>query len=243
MEEKMNQKGLGAALALGIFVCAGLVSLGVSISKAAIRIKGLDRTVVVKGLSEREAPANTAIWPITFSEADNDLSNLYTTLQHKIDLVTQFLKTNGFSDEEISVSVPSITDHQAQNYAETATIPFRYSARATITVYSTQVDLIRQTMRKVVELGKQGIAIGGQDYEAKLEFLFTKLNDLKPKMIEEATQNARQVAEKFAQDSQSKLGKIKQAQQGQFTIEDRDSNTPYIKKVRVVSTVEYYLSD
>ncbi len=62
-------------------------------------------------------------------------------------------------------------------------------------------------------------------------------------MIEEATRNARAVAEKFAADSQSRLGKLKRASQGQFTIEDRDSNTPYIKRVRVVSTVEYYLSD
>ena len=73
--------------------------------------------------------------------------------------------------------------------------------------------------------------------------MFTKLNDLKPVMIEEATKNARAVAEKFAQDSKSRLGKIKSASQGQFSVEDQDGSTPYIKNVRVVSTVEYYLSD
>ena len=74
-------------------------------------------------------------------------------------------------------------------------------------------------------------------------FIFSKLNDLKPEMIEEATKNARAVAEKFAEDSKSRLGKIKSASQGQFSVEDRDSSTPHIKQVRVVSTVEYYLSD
>jgi hypothetical protein len=98
-------------------------------------------------------------------------------------------------------------------------------------------------MGKLVELGKQGIAISGENYESKTVFLFTKLNDIKPVMIEEATKNARTVAEKFAQDSKSKLGRIRSASQGQFSIDDRDSNTPFIKKVRVVSTIQYYLSD
>jgi len=98
-------------------------------------------------------------------------------------------------------------------------------------------------MINVVELGKRGIAITGQDFDTRPEFLFSKLNDIKPAMIEEATKNAREVAEKFAKDSNSTLGKIKTASQGQFTITDRDSSTPYMKRVRVVSTVEYYLSD
>ena len=80
-------------------------------------------------------------------------------------------------------------------------------------------------------------------WEYKTEYSFTKLNDIKPEMIEEATKNAREAAEKFAQDSDSKLGKIKKASQGQFSISDRDSNTPYIKSVRVVSSIDYFLND
>ena len=98
-------------------------------------------------------------------------------------------------------------------------------------------------MKKVVELVKEGIAISGQDYKNKTEFLFTDLNKIKPAMIEEATKNAREVARKFAKDSGSRLGKIKNASQGQFSINDRDTSTQYIKKVRVVSTIKYYLSD
>jgi hypothetical protein len=62
-------------------------------------------------------------------------------------------------------------------------------------------------------------------------------------MIQQATEKAREVAQKFASDSNSTLGKIKSARQGQFTISDRDSNSPHIKRVRVVSSLEYYLVD
>ena len=76
-----------------------------------------------------------------------------------------------------------------------------------------------------------------------ISYEFTKLNDVKPQMIEEATKNARVTAEKFASDSESKLGKIKHANQGIFSIVDHDNNTPDIKRVRVVTTIDYYLKD
>ena len=239
----MHTRRVVEAVILGAFLCAGLVSVGLLVSKGALKIKSMDRTVTVKGLSEREMPANIAIWPIRFSEADNDLTHLYSVLQKKTDIIVEFLKKNGFSDDDISISQPAIVDRQAQGYADSNRIKFRYSASSTISVYSGKVDAVREAMKKVVELGKRGIAIAGQDYQAKTQFLFKKLNEIKPDMIEEATKNAREVAEKFAKDSNSKLGKIKKARQGQFSITDRDSNTPYIKKVRVVSTLEYYLAD
>jgi len=198
--------------------------------------------VEVKGLSEREVPADIAIWPIRFNEADNDLNLLFLTLERKNAAIEAFLKKRGFKEDEISVSAPAIQDRQAQGYSDTQ-IKFRYSGASTLTVYTRNVDSVRNAMKDLVELGKQGIAIAGQDYEAKTEYLFIRLNDIKPEMVEEATKNARQVAEKFARDSQSGLGKIKRAVQGQFSINDRDSNTPHIKKVRVVSTLEYYLTD
>ena len=237
----MNDKGTSPAFVLGVFICIGLALLGYFISGGITRIKALDRTVTVKGLSEREVPANIAIWPIKFSEADNNLNNLFSTLQRKNTIIIEFLKSQGFKDEEISTSAPAIQDRQAQGYIES--FKFRYSGTSTITVYTEDVDAVRKTMEKLVELGKKGIAISGEDYQSQTDFLYTKLNDIKPEMIEEATKNAREVAEKFAKDSKSKLGKIKTASQGLFTIDNRDKNTPYIKKVRVVSTVEYYLSD
>ncbi len=239
----VSRKFLWESFILGAFLCIGLVVLGLSLSKSIIKIKSLDRTVVVKGLSEREVPANIAIWPIKFSEANNDLNSLVSLIQEKNQTIIKFLRAYGFSEKEISVSAPSILDRQAQEYGDYNNARFRYSGKSTITVYSENVDSVRKTMGKLVELGKKGIAIGGQDYQSKTEFLFTRLNEIKPEMVEEATRNARQVAEKFANDSHSKLGKIKRAIQGQFSIRDRDNNTPYLKKVRVVTTLEYYLSD
>ena len=239
----MDNKGSGPAFVLGVFVCIGLALLGYLISSGITRIKALDRTVTVKGLSEREVPANIAIWPIKFSEADNDLNTLFSALQRKNAIIIEFLKNQGFKDEEITTSAPAILDRQAQEYVNPERVRFRYSGTSTITLYTDNVDSVRKTMEKLVDLGKKGIAISGEDYQSQTDFLYTKLNDIKPEMIEEATKNAREVAEKFAKDSKSRLGKIKSASQGLFSIDNRDRNTPYIKKVRVVSTVEYYLSD
>ena len=227
---------------LGVLLFAGLCGLGYQLAHSALQIKQLERTVEVKGLSEREVAADIAIWPLTFSVADNDLSELYQSIQQKNASVLAFLKSNGFSEAEASVSVPSVVDKQAREYGDTgANSRYRYTASSTITVYSGQVDKVRETMIKVAELGQQGIPIAGDSYNT--QFIYSKLNEIKPAMIEEATKSARESANKFAKDSDSTLGKIKRANQGTFSIEDRDSGTAHIKKVRVVSTVEYYLSD
>lgn len=239
----MSEKRTKAAFVLGAFLCLGLALLGYLVSASVLKIKALDRTITVKGLSEREVQANVAIWPIPFKEADNDLNSLATRIQKKNAIIVDFLEKSGFSESEIFTSAPAVTDRLAQDYTGADKGMFRYSGGSTISVYTDKVDLVRSSMKMLVDLGKQGVAVSGQDYEFKTTFLFTRLNELKPAMIEEATKNAREVAVKFAQDSKSTLGKIKSASQGQFTIEDRDANTPYIKKVRVVSTVEYYLSD
>ncbi len=235
--------GIAGAFVLGAFICAGLTGMGYLLTNGLLQSKALERTVTVKGLSERDMPADVAIWPIKFSVADNDLVALYATVERNSASIAAFLQQAGFAPEEISVAVPTVTDRQAQTYGGDTNTRFRYTATSSISVYSRDVERVRETMNRLVDLGKQGLAITGQDYESRTQFLFTRLNELKPEMIEEATRNAREVAGKFAQDSSSRLGKIKTANQGQFSIEDRDSNTPHIKKIRVVSTVEYYLSD
>ena len=113
-----------------------------------------------------------------------------------------------------------------------------------ITVCTSDVDAVLTLMSRQSELLKKGIVTGGANqWENPVEFKYEGLNGIKPEMIEEATMNAREAAEKFAKDSDSRLGKIKTASQGTFTIENRDSNTPYIKKVRVVTSVVYYLDN
>ncbi|BDF95350.1 MULTISPECIES: SIMPL domain-containing protein [Pseudoalteromonas] len=228
---------LGAAvLSIAILGCGWILK------SAALDVKNMERTVEVKGLAEREVVADTVIWPVQFSDADNNLEKLVERVEQKSTAVVAFLKLHGFDDQEISLSKQSIVDKQAREYgAENQ--QFRYIARANITVYSQQPDKVQNALTKVGQLAKQGIAIVQDNYETRVEYMFTGLNDIKPEMVQEATEKAREVALKFAKDSQSKLGKIRTARQGQFSIIDRDSNTPQIKKVRVVTSVEYYLSD
>lgn len=239
----MKESNLISAVLLGALLCAGMTTLGLLLSESAVHFRDAERSVTVKGLSEKEMPADVAIWPIRFTEVGNDLGALYGALQSKNEKIIKFLEDQGFKQDELSVAVPGIQDRQAQGFNEDQVRSGRYAGTSAVTVYSKDIAQVRKAMANLAQLGQNGIAISGQDYEARTQFLFTQLNQLKPGMIEEATRNAREVAEKFAHDSGSKLGKIKKASQGQFTIEDRDSNTPYIKKVRIVSTVEYYLVD
>lgn len=238
----MSEANLKGSIGLGVFICLGLSILGYTLGSSLIRFKEYERTVTVKGLSEREMPANLALWPIAFSGASDDLGTMYSKLEADTKQVVDFLKTTGFDSGEINVSTPVVTDKLAQRYGGNSNVELRYTGSQIVTVHSNKVDLARSAAGQLANLGKKGIVFGGEQSQ-NTEFMFTKLNDIKPPMIEEATRKAREVAQKFASDSNSRLGKIRNANQGQFTITDRDSSTPHIKNVRVVATVEYYLSD
>lgn len=239
----MAENSKASALVLGVFIFLGLATLGYLLGNAAINFKEYERTVTVKGLSEREYEADIVIWPIQFTEASNNLGELYGSIERSTEKIRVFLEEAGISQEEITFSIPSITDKSAQQYGNQAKAEFRYTAMQTVTAYSKNIKSVRSVMGTLSELGKQGIVFSGGNYQSTTEYLFTRLNEAKPGMIEEATRKAREVAEKFASDSKSTLGKIRKASQGQFSINARDKNNPHIKKVRVVSTVEYYLSD
>ncbi|MEI5639412.1 MULTISPECIES: SIMPL domain-containing protein [unclassified Pseudoalteromonas] len=225
-----------ALLAVAVVTSAWLVK------DTILEVKSMERSVRVKGLAEQEVKADTVIWPVFYRDADNDLEALVERIESKNAAIRAFLTLHGFDNEELSVSAPSITDKYAQEYGQNGQ-GFRYVAKSGVTVYSNSPDKVAQALSKLNELAKQGIAITKDDYQNRVEYLFTGLNDIKPQMVQEATQKAREVAVKFAKDSDSVLGKIKSARQGQFSIRDRDSNTPQIKIVRVVTSVEYYLSD
>lgn len=239
MQQSNNKAGVFFA---GLCVFLGLSALGYLLGNAALQIKSYERSVTVKGLSEQEYPADVVIWPIQFSVASNQLGDLYAALEKQSGEIREFLLSNGVEESEITQGAPAITDKSAQQYGGSARAEFRYTATQAVTVYSEKIPEIRQLMSKLSQLGKRGIVLEG-GYQAQAEYLFTRLNDVKPAMIEDATTKAREVAQKFARDSESQLGKIKRASQGQFSIRDRDRNNPHIKMVRVVSTVEYYLSD
>ena len=225
-----------------LILAVALVIMGLLLKKGLDGFSGRERTVNVKGLSEMEVPADKVTRPLVFKELGNDLQDLYVRINRNNLTVISFLKENGITDEEISVNAPEIIDMSAERYS-TSPPPYRYNVTSVITVSSGKVDLVRELISDQGELLKQGIAITGGEYRYNTVYSYTGLNDIKPQMIEEATRNARTAAIKFAQDSDSKLGKIKNAYQGQFSITDRDENTPYIKKIRVVTTVNYYLKD
>ncbi len=238
----MKNSSPASAVILGAFICIGLTVASYLLADGLSKIRIPVRTVTVKGLAEREVKANRAIWPMTIVRTSNKLSGLYSGMGKDLLQVTAFLKANGFNDEEITVSAPTIVDKQAQGYGDTSKLKFRYYARNSVTVFSKKVNLVLETMKKLVELGKAGIVFGGDQYENRAEFVYTDLNAIKPEMIQEAIANASKVAEKFARHTQSHLGRIRRANQGLFSITNRDRNTTWIKKVRVVTTITYELT-
>jgi len=238
MGSKVSEKSLFP----GIFIMLGLIFLGVFIKSAVISFKSYDRVVNVKGLAEMEVAANKVVWPVVYKEIGNDLSTLYKEINNKNGKIISYLESKGLDATEISISAPSIIDMNAERY-QSQNVTYRYNITSVITVTSDKVDLVREIISGQSELLAHGVALLDGDYQYQTRYLYTLLNDIKPTMIEEATKNARASAEKFAKDSNSKLGKIKRASQGQFSISDRDANTPHIKTVRVVSTIEYMLRD
>ena len=172
----------------------------------------------------------------------DDLQSIYAQTDANNAIIVNFLKAGGISPDEITVSVPQISDKLANEYGSYDRA-FRYIATNVVTVYTSEVDKVLELMSQQSDLLKKGIVTAANSWENPVEFKYEGLNEIKPAMIEEATKNAREAAEKFAKDSDSSLGKIKTANQGTFTIENRDSNTPYIKKVRVVTSVTYYLKN
>lgn len=226
----------------GVFIMVGLVVLGLMIPRAVGKFRSYDRIVNVKGLCEKEVMADKVIWPVVYKVMADDVQLIYDQTDRNNATIKAFLESGGVDDSEITVSVPQISDKYANEYGSNDRA-FRYIATNVITVCTDKVDVVLDLMSKQSDLLKKGIVTGGNTWENPVEFKYEGLNDIKPEMIEEATMNAREAAEKFAKDSDSRLGKIKTANQGTFTIENRDSNTPYIKKVRVVTSVTYYLSN
>ena len=222
-------------------VAAGLVVLGLFLYLGFNTFAGRERVVSVRGRAERQVPADHVIWPITYKTTGNELQRLYTDINAANAKIVDFLVKNGLRKDEISVGAPQIIDLMAERYGDQQRVRDRYNVTSVITVSSAQVEKARGLMSRMGELLKDGIAIAASDYGSNVQYEFNGLNKIKPAMIEEATRNAREAAMKFAQDSESELGKIKNATQGLFSIDNRDQYTPHIKNVRVVTSVDYYL--
>lgn len=219
-----------------------IVVLGLCIKWGIDDFANKDRKVTVKGLAEKEVEADKVTWPILSKEMGNNLPELYNLIAVKQAKIKKFLVDAGIKETEISVNASKVIDMNADQYSNN-TRPYRYIITSIITVTSGNVQLVRSIIARQGELLKQGIAIVGGDYENPTVYEYVSFASMKPKMMEEAISNAEKTAQQFAENSHSKLNKIVSADQGQFSIEDRDQNTPWIKKVRVVTTVTYSLKD
>ncbi|EPR71578.1 SIMPL domain-containing protein [Cyclobacterium qasimii] len=206
--------------------------------------KQYDRTVQVKGLSEREVDADLAVWPINISLTANDLNVLSGDIERQNKEVYNFFISQGFTEDELTKGSTNISDVRADRYNSNAQYSeFRYLAKSEFTVRTDDLGKLQKALSESLALMSKGILLESKNTWRPIEYIFTGLNDLKPSMIEEATKNAREVAEKFARDSDSDVGEIRTARQGLFTINDRDENTPQIKTVRVVTTIDFQLED
>lgn len=147
-----------AAIIFGLLLGTSLVISSYLLANSALKIKQFDRIVTVKGLSEYEVKADTAIWPIRFSTASNDASHLYTSMESNVQTIIAFLRDAGFEDSEISINAAQVTDRLAESWSS-QNIALRYSGVQTVTVYSTQIDLVRETEKNITELGKKALLL------------------------------------------------------------------------------------
>lgn len=222
----------------GLLLSVGLILSSITLGVVLYKSRQTPRYVCVKGLSEREVDANVAVWPIKFRTVADDLEFLQKNIEKQRSIITKFLTKQGFSKEEISYGAPTIRDRETSAYREAS--KFRYMAEADIKVRSNKVLTVENALQKAEELVAKGIALE-ETWGNRPQFLFTKLNEIKPAMIQEATVSARKAAEQFAEDSGSQVGSIRNATQGFFSIED--TYIPTKKHVRVVTTVQYFLVD
>lgn len=223
-------------------IALGLLALGLCIKGGVDNFSNRGRQVTVRGLSERLVDADLVTWPIVTKELGNDLTSIYNRIQSTNQRISKFLKDNGLDESDFAINPPKVEDREAQSY-NNERVAQRYLVTNVIVVSSSKVDLVRSLIDKQPELMREGIAVVAGDYQYQTDYQFTGLNDIKPEMITEATKNARDAAQRLAADSQSDLGKIVTASQGQFSIDDRDQYTPYKKTVRVVTSITYELNN
>lgn len=222
-----------------LIVAIGVAIGGFFIGNGIIQFKKLDRIVEVKGLSERIVDANEARWSLNYNVASDNMSELNRKISEAQKTTLAFLEAEGFTKEEIIKDAGNITDKEAQEYGERKGA--RFVARGGFVVTSTKIDKLVAASQKTDELLSKGVAMSG----SRVSYYFTALNDIKPQMLEEATKNAKAAAQSFAANAGAKVGDIKNASQGLFSIgspiNDYDADSSLKKKVRVVSQVIFYL--
>lgn len=223
------------------FFPALVVALGIALSGLFIymgihQFTYRDRAVTVKGLSTRDVQADYVVWPLKFSVSGNDLTSLSAELNRVEQTARTFFVNKGFNNEELTLSNIEVENNWAGYYEHRP--EFHYTVSRSLIISTADVERVIANQGCQAELLNQGVIL--QSYAWNTDYQYRGLSELKPEMIEEATKNARAVAQKFADDAQCRLGSIRNASQGQFSVE-ADNNQPWLMHVRVVTTVGYYL--
>lgn len=185
--------GIKQALILAI----GIIVLGFFVDSGLKSLAGKDRKVVVKGLAEKEVEADKVTWPILSKELGDDLPELYQKINATTNKIRKFLIANGVKDNEIIVNAPVVIDLNAERYGANQQ-PYRYNITSIITVTSKNVNLVRSIISRQGDLLKQGVAIVDGGYENPVKYEYVAFRQLKPKMMQEAIENAKVTAEQFA---------------------------------------------
>jgi hypothetical protein len=240
-----------AGISRSALIAAGLVIAGALIGQGIGHVRRSERYVTVKGIAEREVRADVAIWPLKVVCSDDDLARGHSRLESSMTQLRQFLTRHQIDASQAQVYAFSVTDAKANQYASGNETGSRYVINQTLVVRSNEPDKVLAATAQVGELVAAGIVLSsGNEYGGGgPTFLFTRLNQLKPEMIAQATGRAREAAEQFARDSGSRVAAIRRANQGMFEILPRDEvpglgqESQVNKVVRVVSTVEYLLED
>ena len=249
-----DQTTVRGAAALGFWIALGLIIGGWVLGSEIKATRLSDRYVTVKGLVERTVKSDLAIWPLTYKEAGDDLPSVYARTEADKKIILDFLDQQGIKPPEIELGLVRVVDTQANEYGGVNRAPHRYIVEQPITVRTSRVDQVAAAAQKTIQLVQKGIVLNSNPGQG-LTYKFTALNSIKPDMITEATRNARAAAERFALDSGSKVGSIRQANQGVFSILPADqggdsgegvegsfaSDSSIMKTVRVVTSVQYYL--
>lgn len=220
-------------------LAAGLVAAGWFAARGMTQLRTGDRYVTVKGSAEKIVEADLVVWPLPHTVGGNDLADVQRRLDANTETIRRFFTEAGFKAEDIVVSPPRLEDRWAYAYGE-GRPPERYRYSTTVSLRTDDVARALAALRRSGVLVAQGVMIGEGSAP---EFDYTRLNDIKPALIAEATAAARDSAVQFAKDSNSRLGGIRSANQGVVSISDRDQSSPQVKRVRVVTTVEYFLRD
>ena len=252
----MNERCTSGWLLATGMLALGILGAGWFVGHGLVAMKAADRAVAVKGLSEREVQSNLALWNVAFTVTGRDLTEAQGKLAAHADAIRAYLEKSGIAADAIQQGALKVTDRQANQYQNASGgDDARYILSSVLKVRSANIEAVQQASRRIGDVVRDaGVVLGAPDqYGCDLRLIYTKLNEIKPGMIAEATQDARRAAEQFAKDSGVRVGAIQQASQGYFSVSSRDGSdlnsdsgsceaeTSEVKKVRVVTNVTYFL--